>query len=55
MHPVAAGAMFVALGFVFSALHVAGIGPLRKLAYGLGGWTLHHSESSACTARGSST
>jgi LytTr DNA-binding domain len=39
MHPVAAGAAFVALGFVFSALHIAGMGPLRELAYGLGGWT----------------
>ena len=39
MHPAAAGAVFVALGFVFSALHIAGMGPLRELAYGLGGWT----------------
>jgi len=39
MHPVAAGAAFVALGFVFSALHIAGMGPLRELAYRLGGWT----------------
>jgi hypothetical protein len=39
MHPVAAGAAFVALGFVFSALHIAGMGPLRELAYGLGGWS----------------
>ena len=39
MHPLAAGAAFVALGFVFSALHIAGMGPLRELAYGLGGWT----------------
>jgi len=39
MHPVAAGAAFIALGFVFSALHIAGMGPLRELAYGLGGWT----------------
>lgn len=39
MHPVAAGAAFVALGFVFSALHIAGMGPLRELAYALGGWT----------------
>ena len=39
LHPVAAGAVFVALGFVFSALHIAGMGPLRELAYGLGGWT----------------
>ncbi len=39
MHPVAAGAVFVALGFIFSALHIAGMGPLRELAYGLGGWT----------------
>jgi hypothetical protein len=38
-HPVAAGAAFVALGFIFSALHIAGMGPLRELAYGLGGWT----------------
>lgn len=39
MHPAAAGAVFVALGFIFSALHIAGMGPLRELAYGLGGWT----------------
>jgi LytTr DNA-binding domain len=39
MHPVAAGAAFIALGFVFSALHIAGMGPLRELAYELGGWT----------------
>lgn len=39
VHPVAAGAAFVALGFIFSALHIAGMGPLRELAYGLGGWT----------------
>jgi len=39
MHPVAAWTAFVALGFVFSALHIAGMGPLRELAYGLGGWT----------------
>ena len=39
MHPVAAAAAFVALGFVFSALHIAGMGPLRELAYALGGWT----------------
>jgi hypothetical protein len=39
MHPAASGAAFIALGFVFSALHIAGMGPLRELAYGLGGWT----------------
>jgi hypothetical protein len=39
MHPVATGAAFVALGFAFSALHIAAMGPLGELAYGLGGWT----------------
>jgi len=34
-----AGAAFIAQGFVFSALHIAGMGPRRELAYGLGGWS----------------
>lgn len=27
-------------GFISSALHIAGMGPLRELTYGLGGWNL---------------
>jgi DNA-binding LytR/AlgR family response regulator len=36
--PVTAGAAFVALAFVYSALHIAGMGLLRELAYWIGGW-----------------
>jgi len=37
-HPIVSVVAFVALGFVFSALHIAGMGPLREWAYALGGW-----------------
>ena len=33
-----AAAAFVALALVYSALHIAGMGVLRELAYALGGW-----------------
>ena len=37
-HPIVSVVAFVALGFIFSALHIAGMGPLREWAYALGGW-----------------
>lgn len=37
--PIATGAAFIALAFVYSALHIAGMGLLRELAYWIGGWT----------------
>jgi hypothetical protein len=37
--PIATGAAFIALAFVYSALHIAGMGLLRELAYWIGGWS----------------
>jgi hypothetical protein len=37
--PLRAGTAFVVLALAFSALHIAGMGMLRELAYGLAGWT----------------
>lgn len=37
--PLTAGAAVIALAFAYSALHIAGMGLLRELAYGLAGWT----------------
>jgi LytTr DNA-binding domain len=37
--PLTAAAGFLALAFLYSALHIAGMGLLRELAYGLAGWT----------------
>jgi LytTr DNA-binding domain len=38
VRPFAAAAAFVALALAYSALHIAGMGLLRELAYALGGW-----------------
>ena len=52
MQPVRTpAAAFVALAFAFSGLHIAGMGLLRELAYGLGGWTYTFPWSSANSLR----
>jgi DNA-binding LytR/AlgR family response regulator len=38
VRPLTAAAAFVALALTYSALHIAGMGVLRELAYALGGW-----------------
>jgi LytTr DNA-binding domain len=37
--PIATGTAFIALAFIYSALHIAGMGLLRELAYWIGGWS----------------
>ena len=39
IRPLTAAAAFVALALAYSALHIAGMGVLRELAYALGGWS----------------
>ena len=39
VRPLTAAAAFVALALAYSALHIAGMGVLRELAYALGGWS----------------
>ena len=39
VRPLTAAAAFVALALVYSALHIAGMGVLRELAYAIGGWS----------------
>ena len=39
VRPLSAAAAFVALALVYSALHIAGMGVLRELAYALSGWS----------------
>ena len=39
VRPLTAAATFVALALAYSALHIAGMGVLRELAYALGGWS----------------
>jgi hypothetical protein len=39
IRPLAAAAAFVALALAYSALHIAGMGVLRELAYAAGGWS----------------
>lgn len=37
--PIATAVAFVALAFIYSALHIAGMGVVRELAYWIGGWS----------------
>ncbi len=39
VRPLTAAATFVALALAYSALHIAGMGVFRELAYALGGWS----------------
>ena len=39
IRPLAAAAAFIALALAYSALHIAGMGVFRELAYALGGWS----------------
>jgi DNA-binding LytR/AlgR family response regulator len=39
VRPLTAAAGFVALALAYSALHIAGMGVFRELAYALGGWS----------------
>ena len=39
VRPLTAAAAFIALALAYSALHIAGMGVFRELAYALGGWS----------------